>query len=707
MSPSLSNIAEWRSLSAERDPELKAEGLLSLAGRLEARGEESQAAEIYAGLANPEGAAIDDVRHKAQARLQGLMGSGPMGVRAEVFLRRFVSHSTDPSALFAMGAAGAVFRAVRLAGLARLSAAPASFLSRGVGARTVSALGGLGAESLAFPLAARLGNAALGREQTWSFGALGREWGAGLLTLGALRASGAAMNVAARSWAAQGPISTSLLTQSSMLGAIWLAQHVEGRIGWRSEQAIGDSLAEALGTLLHFNVAARLSRAAFGPRFERWERNLYLHAESLISRPALSPIQPWFSPLAVHATALAPGAEGFPVTRPAPLASEGVHLPTTFPPSLYRDYRYPSGRGEVQPPRIAYSKEWRDWWKQAEPRLRSVNPDVPVETILANALPLREANRLWRMQIEDFVRLVGAELTVHAPSRLLEAMGPGYLKRDPSLLRAAEALAGPGAEVYEIHFPYSSVRFGEPNHNRAYADIHSLLSDIANGFGQNIFLAHKGQGRVQVRLPSLDLWDALNVAHFGENAHRMVAVRGIQTRDRMMAFRQKNLAPVGLTRQPTLIQDILGKAHSFFFTFHDAFHASIASHLPRTMAQSAGRLYWLVKASLPPSPLKEELLNRFSDLDPGSEFKRQSHINEFWNFTLDHFWYSFKADTTRDDFISKGLSTYPRFLERYQSLLRHTTPANPEEAAYFRHISNRLEESSREMNSLLVEVLRR
>ncbi|HKX11999.1 MAG TPA: hypothetical protein VJP40_02510, partial [bacterium] len=95
MSRSLSTIPEWRSLSAERDPELRAEGFLSLAGRLEARGEEEPAAEIYASLANPQDG---EISRRARERLEGLTGGGTFGTRAEIFLRRFVGHSADPSA---------------------------------------------------------------------------------------------------------------------------------------------------------------------------------------------------------------------------------------------------------------------------------------------------------------------------------------------------------------------------------------------------------------------------------------------------------------------------------------------------------------------------------------------------------------------------------------------------------------------------------
>jgi hypothetical protein len=626
------------------------------------------------------------------------MGGGNFGTRAEVFLRRFVGYSTDPSALLAMGVAGGVFRVARLATLARLSAAPSSYFTRGIGLRAAAALGGLGAESLAFPLAARLGNAALGREQEWSLSAFGREWGAGLLTLGALRSSGAAMTFAAQRWAVQGPVSTGLLAQSSMLGAIWFAQHLEGRIGWRREQGAGASFAEALGTLLHFNVGARLSRAAFGPRFASWESGLDQRAESLIHRPPPRLDSARYEGQPLLAAAIAPGREG--------LGLQAVQIPTTFPPSLYRDYRYPSGRGEVQPPRIRYPGEWNDWWKQWEPQLRTADPREPTETVLANRVPLAEANRFWRFQIEDFARLVGAQFSVHSPSRLLEAMGPGYLKRDPTLLRAAESLTGEGAEVYELHFPYSAVRFGEANESGNYANLHSLMTDVANSLGNHVFLANQRQGQVQVRFPSLELWEALNTARFGENAHRMVPVKGVRPRDRVMGFRQNLLAPLGLTRQATSIQDIMGKAHSFFFTLHDAFHATIASTLPASYAQTAGRLYWLTKAGLPASPLKEELLNRFSDLDPGSEFKRSSHPHEFWDFTLNHYWYSFKADAARDDFINSRLGDYAAFLQRYQSILRNTVPNNPAEARSFRYISSLLEQDSLRLNSLLAEVLR-
>lgn len=707
MGSTIDYIPEWRSLSAEPDPELRAEGMLTFARRLESRGDESGAAEVYSHLLEAGSGCPEGQRRRTEERLGVLSGGGNFGERAERYISHFVQQSTDPSALLAMGVAGSVFRIARLGVLARLSAGPTSYFTRGLAARSVASLTGLMAESLAFPLTARGAQAVLGHSQDWTIPTLAHEWGASLLTLGALRGSGSLMGLLARR-AGQGPISNILLSQTSMLGGIWLAQHLEGRLGWRRAEGGADSFASALATLLQFNVSARLSRAAFGSRFARWESHLDLRAQAL-ARPPRQVDAAWSFPQPLFATAvpLEISTLGEKGPRPAPAANDSREITTTFPPTLYQDYRYPSGIGEVQPPRIEYSKEWRDWWKLNVPQLRAVDSRSSAEEILANRLSLREINRFWRFQIEDFANLVGAKLSVHSSDRLLEAMGPGVLKRDPRLLRAAQALAGEGTEVYELDFPYSSVRFGEANERGDYANLHSLLRDIGEDFGNHVLLAHKSAGRIQVRIPSLDLWEALNLAQFGENAHRMVPVKGVIARDRMMGFREKMLAPLGMTLQATRIQDIQGRAHSFFFTLHDAFHATVASSLPNSFARSAGRLYWLAKARLPASSLKEDLLDRFADMDPGTEYKNQARPNEFWDFTLAHFWKRFVEDAKRDDFIGGRLEQYPKFLQRYQSLIQGTSPQNPAEARSFEYISSVLQEDSRRLSSLLLEVLRK
>lgn len=709
MSSTISTMPEWRSLTAEPDSELRAEGMLALAGRLAARGHEAEASEIYSSLLSEHDSALDSQRQRAAERLEALSGGGNLGTRAEHFLSHFVQQSTDPAALFAMGVAGGVFRVARLGALARLSAGPSSYFTRGFGARALASVAGFGAESLAFPFAARLAQASMGRSQDWSLPTLGREWGASLLTLGALRGSGAAMGLAARRWAAQGTVSTQLLSQSSMLGGIWLAQNIEGRLGWRREEGAGASFATALATLLHFNVSARVSRDAFGARFANWENHLDLQAESLTHRPPVGTRAAWLTSEPLYATAypIAIQGEGESGPKLSPVPSEPRQIPTSFPPTIYRNYRFPSGKGEIRPPLIEYSKEWRDWWRQAAPRLRAANSELTHEANSADCLPLREANRLWRMQIEDFARLVGAEFSVHPPKRLLEAMRPGFLKRDPSLLQYAETLAGEGTEIYELSFPYSSVQFGEANVNGDYANLHSIMRDIAVGFGNHVHLANQGGGQTQIRLPSLELWDALNRAQFGENTHRMVAVKGVISRDRMMAFREKQRAPLGLSKQASYIKDIQGLAHSFFFTLHDAFHASVASSLPSSIARTTGRLYRISKAGLPASDLKEELLDRFSDLDPGTEYKSSSRPNEFWDFTLNHFWKSFVVDANRGDFIGPRLEQYPTFLLRYQSLVRKAALRHPEDAPSLNYIEALLQENSKRLGSLLLEVLRK
>ncbi|HEX5034129.1 MAG TPA: hypothetical protein VFW62_06580, partial [bacterium] len=110
---------EWLSLSREADPELRAEGLFSLAHRLESRGAGEAAARLYQDLAPNEGS----VGERARAALEALQGRGGFGARSELWLRNFTHQVSDPSALLAMGVAGSVFRVVRLGALARLQSA--------------------------------------------------------------------------------------------------------------------------------------------------------------------------------------------------------------------------------------------------------------------------------------------------------------------------------------------------------------------------------------------------------------------------------------------------------------------------------------------------------------------------------------------------------------------------------------------------------
>lgn len=261
------------SLEAELDPELKAKGLFHLARRAEARRDYAAAAEIYRGL---EGGALAE---SAAQRLQVLAGEGRFGDRAEFLLNNFIPQASDPNMLFAMGTAGALFKATRLLAMTRLVAAPASFLTRGFGARALAGLAGFAIEAPAFPLAGRVARAALGESQDWSARALERELASSVLVLGGMKLGGllASANPTA--------LARGFFRQGGMFGGILLGHRFEELAGLRQARSTASTLTEAAALLLQFNVAGRLSQAAFGEGFGRWERQVELQTRHLEHSP--------------------------------------------------------------------------------------------------------------------------------------------------------------------------------------------------------------------------------------------------------------------------------------------------------------------------------------------------------------------------------------------------------------------------------------
>ncbi|MCC6273350.1 MAG: hypothetical protein IT572_07770 [Deltaproteobacteria bacterium] len=301
---------EWRALEAETDPQLFLESAYHFARRQETAGRLEAAAELYAAVAQ-EADAVGAVppltgdkrerplRIRAQEGLDAILGRGAFGPRAEFLLRNLAQQSSDPSMIFAMGAAGAVFRMTRLATLSRLAATPSpGFLTQFLGAGRLASMAGFALEAPAFTLAARLGNEALGRSQDWSGRALGRDLASSYLVLGGLKLAG---HVGANLVFApgrggggrtQGSPLQLLLQQGSMLTGILLGHALEERLGLRPHHDGATTLVDSLALLLQFNVAGRLTRQSFGPRVAAWERGLDLQAEAMIRRPR--PIRPEF-----------------------------------------------------------------------------------------------------------------------------------------------------------------------------------------------------------------------------------------------------------------------------------------------------------------------------------------------------------------------------------------------------------------------------
>lgn len=269
--------AERRSLEAEQDLQLKAEGLFHLARRTESR-DLAQAADIYRQLA---GTALQE---RAARRLQALNGEGSFGDQVEIHLRNFSREATDPTMLFAMGTAGALFKVTRLATLSRLISGPASVLTRGWGARALASTVAFAVEAPAFPLAGRLAHSALGQSQDWSPRALGRDFLSSALVLGGMKLGGLASSSMASALHGSSGLSafaSGAFRQSGMLGGILLGHRFEELAGLRQSKSTAAALTEAFAMLLQFNVAGRLNQAAWGERFGRWEQRVELQTREV------------------------------------------------------------------------------------------------------------------------------------------------------------------------------------------------------------------------------------------------------------------------------------------------------------------------------------------------------------------------------------------------------------------------------------------
>lgn len=285
--------AELLSLSRERDASLFWDGLLGFAQRQEAAGALDLAARVYTGIVGAEH--VQPLRIRAQERLDAITGRGAVGPRAEFLLRRLAHEASEPTALLAMGVAGAAFRLTRLATLSRLAATPGgNLLTRGFGARAVASLTGFAVEATVFPYAGRLANEALGRHQDWSARAQFRDVASSFLVLGGLKLSGWAAGAAfnrihginpltgqAQRLSGLAGFTQQVLPQAGMLGGILLGHRLEERFGLREHVDGATTLVDSLAMLLQFNVAGRLTQHAFGERFAAWERRLDQHTELL------------------------------------------------------------------------------------------------------------------------------------------------------------------------------------------------------------------------------------------------------------------------------------------------------------------------------------------------------------------------------------------------------------------------------------------
>ncbi|HKX12777.1 MAG TPA: hypothetical protein VJP40_06465 [bacterium] len=261
----------------ESDPELFHAGLLRLAGAQDRYGNASNAALLYQTLSQLADGETSDL---AKRRLEVLQGGGSIGDRTEFLFSRFVHELSDPAPLFAMGAAGIAYRAVRGATLARILASTEGTFTRGAVARTLAGLAGFGAEVPTFIAASRAMNVALGQKMDWSSGALTRELAQNVLFLGAIKTAGFGGRSLQRSLNA-GPRAGAALGQASLFTGILAGQTLEEAAGFRPSRGGATALVDSLATMISFNAAGRLSRSVLGSRFVAWEKELDFRSESL------------------------------------------------------------------------------------------------------------------------------------------------------------------------------------------------------------------------------------------------------------------------------------------------------------------------------------------------------------------------------------------------------------------------------------------
>lgn len=633
--------AEWQSLSRETIPELFYEAALAFAARQEAAQRLETALEVYARLAR-EAEAFPGIQRRAQARLDAIEGRGPGAPRAEFLLRCLAQEASEPTALFAMGAAGAAFRVTRLAALSRLSAAPtANFLTRGFGARAISGLTGFAVEAPTFTLAGKLAGTALGREQDWSLPALGRDLASSFLVLGGLKLAGWGAGAAQRGLGGatgalrEGPLRV-LFQQGGMLTGILLGHGMEDWAGLRRPVAGATTLVDSLAMLLQFNVAGRLVHAASGPRLRAWERGLQAQTDTLErGLPRLRPIAPG-GPTPALAVA---GGRAF-AARPSRADARPLEFPVVFMTGS-QEGKAPTATApasearttESIPPefRIEYPPEIDTLLTEAEATMRRPDYFEGDRAELRAKRPSLEAiDRIWFHQAMDLFnridyvqsRMGGAELLLEPLPGIQRAPDTELLARAVARLeRSADGPRAVSLQVLEVRFPRDKLTEFFLSHGRPLENSLATLSSLIEAQGRlevRVHLAKVEGDEFIGRLPSVSLWEAILQEAFGEANAQVHPVEGAVARDHIMALRRRRVFPMGFSRDSLVLGDIGQMVHPTAFEIHDGyFHGAIDAASRPGYLEFSGRSYDWLRRNVPSSSIRESWLDRLSDGELG------------------------------------------------------------------------------------------
>lgn len=268
---SSASVAEWETLNAERDPQMRYEGLVNFGRRLQSSGNLEAAAQILAATAEHLKDSPDTFARYgviAQRQYLTLVGRGDLGGRAEWLLDRFCAEASDPASLVAMGLAQPLFRFGRLLTAARFQRA----------AWTTEALafgGGFLAETSGFTLSHKAIATALGKPQDWSFQAWGKEMASAALFLGSLKAFGQFNRIGIQSYMRSGALTrftqefgihslaVHAIPQLGNFVGILLGHRLQERFGFREKSEASHALLDGAVTLLQLHVGASLVSRVF------------------------------------------------------------------------------------------------------------------------------------------------------------------------------------------------------------------------------------------------------------------------------------------------------------------------------------------------------------------------------------------------------------------------------------------------------------
>ncbi|HKY62027.1 MAG TPA: hypothetical protein VJR29_01280 [bacterium] len=389
---------EIASLDKETDIELKRQGRLNLAARLEGRYPEA-AGRLYAELAGEERG--DDVSRKASSRLAVLQGRGTFGAQAERLVSEIGRNVLDPKFLVPMMAGSVAFSLTRAYAGARLAALGAPW-GQGLSGRLLAGGIGFGAEIPTFVI--------LQRQMASTTASWGQDFFHAGLSLGLLKLSAPLFAAPLKRLPSQ-----ALLPHAAGGLSLFAVNRLEQSWGLRPANDAWTSLAESFAAYFSLSAGLRAGRSLLGSSFQSWEAGLQWRQPRSPFKPAWN--VSWESPLpeAVTASSYVPKEPAGPLLMTAPNGGigRGRSIPPVKAKELSANYRARFTDTKVEPtarwealeayrqlhPQLVGTKHFPDLQKML---LRLVaNPGISAKTLEGKGTEERASYYGYQHRIRD------------------------------------------------------------------------------------------------------------------------------------------------------------------------------------------------------------------------------------------------------------------------------------------------------------------